>query len=553
MLETAGQKGRWMDGIRSRIRNSSLGGRLALMVLVVLTVSSLVVVLVVRDTLREHVLEGARERAELLIDRSLSVHSYINEELKPQLFDLTAPLLSEESFDPSWMSSTYAVRRIGSYAETGAGSYYYKECAVNARSPENEADSDEAAFLKALNEEPDLRERSGVRAIDGEEYFFLLRRGETMQTACLRCHSTPDAAPAAMVAIYGPDRSFGRHEGEVVSAISIRIPMAVANAEADRVTWRLSAVLLAVLVLMLVATYLYIDREAVRPLAAMATASRDIASGRRSLRSGTGVTGAREISELSTALGVLATTLDDHINELRSAYEDVAESNATRGRFLNNLSHELRTPLNSIIGFSGLLLQGHAGSLTAQQREELVHVSNAGRHMLSLVEELLDYSAIRAGADTVTPVRFNMCEAIVGAVKMVEPLAAEKDIALTVVECEDREILTDRVKLSQILINLVGNAVKFTDSGSVSVTARMQDAELIVQVSDTGPGIPPAQMDSVFDEFHQVRADAGMKPAGTGLGLTVARALARKLGGDVTAESLEGVGTTMTLRLPGVL
>lgn len=527
-----------------------MGGRLALMVLAVLTAGSLAVVFLVRDTLREHVLEGARERAELLIDRSLAVHSYINEELKPELFDLTTPLLSEESFDPSWMSSTYAVRRIGTYTDTGSGSYYYKECAVNARSPENEADPDEAAFLEALNEDPDLQERSGVRVIDGEEYFFLLRRGETMQKACLRCHSTPDEAPSAMVAIYGADRSFGRHEGEVVSAISIRIPMAVANAEADSVTWSLSGALLAVLVLMLISAYLYIDRQAVRPLAAMATAARDITAGKRSLRSGIGVKGAPEISELSTALGNLATTLDDHINELRSAYEDVADSNATRGRFLNNLSHELKTPLNSIIGFSALLLQGHAGSLTPEQRAELEHVSSAGRYLLTLVEELLDYSAIRAGGDAVTSVRLNVCETILSAITTIEPLAAEKGLSLTVEGCEDQEFLTDRVKFSQILINLVGNAVKFTDAGSVSVTAHVRGAELIVEVADTGPGIPAAEVGSVFDEFHQVRGEDGMKPAGTGLGLTIARALARKLGGDVTAESAEGVGTTMTLRLP---
>ena len=121
----------------------------------------------VRGELREYALDDARQRADLLITRNLAIHSYFNQELRPELFRLTDPVLEDGSFQPSWMSSTYAVRRITRYADARSDQYYYKECAIDARSPENEADEFEAGHLRALN-------------VDGEQAFYLMRRGEVM-------------------------------------------------------------------------------------------------------------------------------------------------------------------------------------------------------------------------------------------------------------------------------------------------------------------------------------------------------------------------------------
>lgn len=530
---------------------ATMGGRLALTVMTVFIIASVLVVMLVRDQLRTHVLHDARERADLLVTRSLAIHSYFNKELKPELFGLTGPVLDEDAFVPSWMSSTYAIRRIGSHADQDSANYYYKECAIDARSPENEADAHEAAFLRILNADPTVQEESGIREIDGEQVFYLLKRGETMEESCLRCHSTPEAAPAEMVAYYGPDRSFGRWEGQVVSAISIRIPVDVAYAEADVVAGRLSGLLLVLLIAVLTVMVAWVRRNAVHPLATMASGARAITDGTKSLREGFGVRGPREVEEVGLAFDALAVELDERITELENAYAALAASSSTRERFLTNLSHELRTPLNSIIGFSDMMLVGHAGPLTDEQRLQLGMVMSSGQHLLRLVEELLEYSAVRAGAVVVTPVDFRPCEVVMGVVRMFEPTASEKGLTLTMGECaHDYTAVTDRFKVEQILINLVGNAVKFTGSGSVTVSPRTDGPDLVVEVEDTGPGIPGEQLTSVFEEFHQVTGDTRIKPTGTGLGLTIARELARMLGGDITLQSAVGEVTVFTLRVP---
>ena len=127
------------------------------------------------------------------------------------------------------MSSTYAIREIDKYYRALESSdYYYKECAINARSPENEADAYEKSFIEEMNTNSGLLNRSVVRLLDGKPYFVVLRRNEVMEEVCLRCHSTPDKAPADLVRYYGPERTFNRKVGEVVSAISIRVPLAFA-------------------------------------------------------------------------------------------------------------------------------------------------------------------------------------------------------------------------------------------------------------------------------------------------------------------------------------
>lgn len=139
------------------------------------------------------------------------------------------------------MSSTYAVREIDKYYhEIEKQEYYYKEAAINARSPKNEADAFERDFIERLNRSSELVEQSMVRLIDDKPFFVVLRRGEALDQNCLRCHSTPEIAPADMVEYYGSERSFHRQEGEIVSAISIRIPLAAAYKDINKLVWKLS-------------------------------------------------------------------------------------------------------------------------------------------------------------------------------------------------------------------------------------------------------------------------------------------------------------------------
>ncbi|MRR37868.1 DUF3365 domain-containing protein, partial [bacterium] len=198
--------------MNSQQQASSLKARLLRINLLLLGVTSLAIVLVVNLAEKRMALIDAGRDAERILARHLAIHTYLNKQLKPRLLEFTAPLRDKEFFDPVWMSSTYAVREIDKVFQSRHGrGYYYKECAINARSPENEADPFERQFLERANRDPGVATFNGVRKIDGKPFFVSMVRGESMEQPCLLCHSTPDRAPGGLVRAYGPDRSFGRH------------------------------------------------------------------------------------------------------------------------------------------------------------------------------------------------------------------------------------------------------------------------------------------------------------------------------------------------------
>ncbi|WP_026841755.1 Tll0287-like domain-containing protein [Citrifermentans bremense] len=228
---------------------------------------SAAIILTVNYQQRAQALVEAQEKARLILDRNLAIHSYFSNQLKPQLFHLTDKYRPKEYFDPVWMSSTYAVREIDLYNKAFSKSdIYYKECAINARSPRNEADPVERAFLEEIRKDAGLSVKSFVRQIDGKPFFVVMRRGESMEKSCLLCHSTAAAAPADMVARYGPERSFSRQDGELVSAISIRIPLQEAYANANKLSFELCLLLLAILGVSSAAQFLAMNRMLLNPL-----------------------------------------------------------------------------------------------------------------------------------------------------------------------------------------------------------------------------------------------------------------------------------------------
>jgi hypothetical protein len=225
------------------------------------------VVLLVHHQMQGQALWEAQRKAQIILDRNLATHTYFSHQLKPRVFAALGEATPAGYFEPAWMSSTYAIRGIEEYFQALTPvDYYYKECAINARSPQNEADAFERAFIEALNADPKLEYQSAIRELDGQPYYVVLRRGEVMEQSCLRCHSQPQAAPADMIKLYGDQRSFDRHEGEVVSAISIRIPLASAYQQGRQVAWLLSAMLLVVLAVLLATVYGLSHGLLLRPL-----------------------------------------------------------------------------------------------------------------------------------------------------------------------------------------------------------------------------------------------------------------------------------------------
>ena len=192
-----------------------------------------IAVILVNSSMRQQALVEAESKARILVDRNWATHTYFSQVKKPRILAWTVPLRSADYFEPSWMSSTFAVRAIDKYFQTvnGAG-YHVKDAAANARSPDNEADEFERTFVEELNRDERLEFRSSVRRIAGQDYFVVLRRGEVMEQSCLLCHGGPADAPGDLVHLSGPARSFGRRVGETISVISLRVPLSRAYAEA---------------------------------------------------------------------------------------------------------------------------------------------------------------------------------------------------------------------------------------------------------------------------------------------------------------------------------
>ena len=229
---------------------------------------------------------------------------------------------------------------------------------------------------------------------------------------------------------------------------------------------------------------------------------------------------------------------------------ELAEASRHKSEFLANMSHELRTPLNAIIGFTRLVMRRAKDVLPAKQHDNLGKILTSAEHLLSLINTVLDLAKIEAGRVEVRASAFTLEPLIDQCLRTVEPMAREGVRLAKAVEPDLPELDTDQEKLRQILLNLLGNAARFTDGGSISVGARHQDGQIVLEVADTGCGIPPDSLALIFEEFRQVDSSSTRQHGGTGLGLSISRHLARLIGGDIDLASTVDVGSTFTLTFP---
>ena len=237
--------------------------------------------------------------------------------------------------------------------------------------------------------------------------------------------------------------------------------------------------------------------------------------------------------------------------EIADKSEQLALASQHKSQFLANMSHELRTPLNAILGYAELLVDGIYGVLPDRPKGVLDRIQNNGKHLLALINDVLDLAKIEAGQLTLTLEDYSVPEVVKSVVTATEPLATSKGLKFTAALQDGLPMAHgDARRVSQVLLNLVGNAIKFTDKGEVEIRAVVDKGQFVLTVRDTGPGIADADQERIFGEFQQIDNSNTRKKGGTGLGLAISKRMVEMQGGTISVDSVFGQGSTFRVVLP---
>jgi signal transduction histidine kinase len=243
--------------------------------------------------------------------------------------------------------------------------------------------------------------------------------------------------------------------------------------------------------------------------------------------------------------------LEEQNAQLLWQAHEVEKANRLKSEFLASMSHELRTPINAIVGYAALLLEGMFGQLSEQQREPLNRSRAAADHLRALIDDVLDLAKIEAGKMQFDYEELTLTDVIRDVSQQMEPMVRRKSLSYsTDVSPDTPTIVSDRTKLKQILLNLLSNALKFTNKGGVSVVVRPHAMGIRIDVNDTGIGISPPHLSVIWEDFRQVDQSRTREFGGTGLGLSITKKLVERLGGAISVESIVAVGSAFTVLLP---
>src|SRR2546426_1861938 len=407
-----------------------------------------------------------------------------------------------------------------------------------------------------------------IRAASDSEIAILVSGDIKVSTLSgIVARQLPDAASMQLgVSTYSTDLSVGGARYNVIfslvqshsvepEVLAVLLPLGPLE-EAQR---QLAAAVIAggaVLAVLAVVLAYRTARGLTSPLARLARAARRIGEGDLDARVTTG--SAHEIGQLEHSFQSMAGALrrrdernDALVSELRGTNLKLTEANRLKSEFLASVSHEFRTPMNAIIGYSKLMLDGLDGDMTAQQQTDLFRVAQAADNLLGLINGLLDLAKIEAGKMELNVEEVNITDVTDEALELVRPHADEKGLEVrSLIPQGLPNVWADRARVRQVLANMLANAVKFTERGTVSVGATAAEGWVTVSVSDTGVGISPEAQAYVFDEFRQADSSTTRRYGGTGLGLAISKRLITLHGGRIWVDSEVGRGSTFHFTLP---
>ncbi len=516
-------------------------------------VSAAAIIILVNYNMKKSSLAEAEKKVQIISDTALSIHTYYSHQLKPVLFKDLEKSLNKDYFRPEWMSSTFAVREILKHFKSLSKiDYYYKECAINSRSPENEADEIEKNFIAGLNNKTGKEEISLIREYEGKPFFVFMKKGETMNKDCLRCHTTPDQAPQGLVKKYGDTRSFAREENEVVSAISVRIPLAQAYEEANHFSFRFSILLMLILILLL-AMLLFLNEKLIfSPLKRLRDRTENIARNHISLNEMIDEQFGSELRELATSFNRMSSIINDYLTNLELKVEE-------RTRRLKEYSVDLQNEvaerkkaeeeLNGILAEKEILIKEvhHRVKNNFNVISSLITLKSAGvdQHSAGVFMEVDQSLKTMAKiheffyrSEKITDINiaeyFNtITDELVPAINISgRAIRINKDI-------DDVSVNLNHAITCGLLLNeIISNAIKYAfppewkGDPEISISLMKRDDSVEIRIGDNGCGMPRG-----FD-----------KDSSDSLGLSLIYMFPEQLGGTISADFNNG--THYIIRFP---
>jgi signal transduction histidine kinase len=470
---------------------------------------AIVVLLIALGAVGLFVLSGVNERTEELIasERKIAAYRQVQHDTTSQLYSITSALLASDE-----RSLDSALRQLNQFG------YDLERLQFVAK--------DDLKLLAKVRREYDRFIAVVTRVVE------LIRGGHGAEARELQ---QKQARPLAGRLERLTNELVNRAESDVVADIA-------ASGDA----YRTSQTIVIVFALGAIALALFLGRmislSLIGPIREIDARLDEIASG--------DFTGRLDVANRDE-LGALAVNINRTSAELGRLYRELETASRHKSDFLANMSHELRTPLNAVLGYAELLADGVYGELPERARGVLERVQNNGKHLLALINDVLDLAKIEAGQLTLKLEDYRLSDVVREVVAATEPLAAAKGLKFTAtVGAGMPSAHGDARRVSQVLLNLVGNAVKFTEQGEVEIRAAAEGDRFVLSVRDTGPGIATADHQRIFGEFQQIDHTSTRKQGGTGLGLAISKRMVEMQGGTISVDSAPGRGATFRVVLP---